>query len=780
MRIATALARHLAGRQRLRERMQATTPLRFLRRLTLIAPEKGIEGSDGVEQSSWPLLDEPVDSGFAEVHEAGEAIAPDERPVNIVENVETVEGVEGGDPLDPREIADTRHIVHVAAQATPAESSKSLRLPADAVESRVGPPAEVVARKAPSPRRPFVAASRSGEQRSTISTVDHANVLRDPSACISETQITRVNPVLPIPAPPGPETTTPIAERDRGENVEPAAATFVARTTADAVADVDAPTLRAEVERHVDAGVEQRQPAATPSAIARDRELASQETESVASDSIPVMARPEMPREEPLADSETNDRPVIAESQRVPVADRLELHEPTPAESEADVPAIQRQATAAAGTRALDAQLLPEQPAEQQSTEQQSTEPQATEPQATEPQGTEQPSTEQSPAAVTAPMRERPVRRARVEEFKVDRARPPVAVSTSSPSRTPLRKQREAEEPRERESDRLFLPTEGVDMSPAAWAARLAGSLQPQQPATTPARSPLTQVGAAQAKVRARTRDAGRQPEAKVQLPDSTRRFLHPLVGIDPETVDIWTGPRSTAVTKAQRADAVAVGGDAIFMASPIDGRSSRDTALVAHELTHVVRQRRPRFVPPVAVESSRGPIADDDEESIARRVEARVNGLAATARIAAVAPADVQEADDSATSVESDNVPAADSDGRPAEWGRLPAPWEPLPTWMSAPYNPVSRTPSPAGNGVVTRVAAPPVSGASQAAGSTAAVVQRAEEGRAVEAPQQSGGSVPAPAFAPHAPDLDVLARQVYTRLKRRIDAESRRELFS
>src|SRR5215831_18645060 len=104
MRIATALARHLGGRSRLRERMRATTPLRFLRRLTLVPADRG----DGVEQYSWPPLDDQVEYAVGEVQEAGEESALGERPINVVERVANVEV---GDLVDALEIADTDHIV---------------------------------------------------------------------------------------------------------------------------------------------------------------------------------------------------------------------------------------------------------------------------------------------------------------------------------------------------------------------------------------------------------------------------------------------------------------------------------------------------------------------------------------------------------------------------------------------------------------------------------------------------------------------------------------------
>jgi hypothetical protein len=57
--------------------------------------------------------------------------------------------------------------------------------------------------------------------------------------------------------------------------------------------------------------------------------------------------------------------------------------------------------------------------------------------------------------------------------------------------------------------------------------------------------------------------------------------------------------------------------------------------------------------------------------------------------------------------------------------------------------------------------------------------VVQRAEQGRTLEAPVAAAAPASGPEpDKPVAPDLDLLARQVYAALKRRLDAERRRQL--
>ncbi len=112
--------------------------------------------------------------------------------------------------------------------------------------------------------------------------------------------------------------------------------------------------------------------------------------------------------------------------------------------------------------------------------------------------------------------------------------------------------------------------------------------------------------------------------------------------------------------------------------------------------------------------------------------------------------------------------------------WGNLPKPWEPLPAWMTDPVPPsgisFSNTfpaswdaPPTNGTSSTPTVAAPTANGA-------ASGVQMAELGRDVQPQMQVAQSAPHDAAAQVPPDLDALAQQVYTILRRRISAESRR----
>jgi hypothetical protein len=285
------------------------------------------------------------------------------------------------------------------------------------------------------------------------------------------------------------------------------------------------------------------------------------------------------------------------------------------------------------------------------------------------------------------------------------------------------------------------------------------------------------------------------------------------LVGIDPGGVRIHRGEHAGRLADQLRADAVAVGDD-IAIGPGHDDRDPDTIALVAHELTHAARARDRRFVPPIArgvprVDAgaadaapptrpgSRGAAREaappDDEEALARIVETRVRAAAERAREQVVTPnADITASPDDYFAADLDDfdeattlgapiqsgaparrtVPsaAASAPGAPASpWGVLPAPWEPLPASLvrGGPADQPAATTPP-----VVAASSPPLPIASS---TPAPEVHLAEQGRG------SAGEEPAHADAPGhggpaAPDIDALARQVYSVLKRRLAAEQRR----
>lgn len=305
--------------------------------------------------------------------------------------------------------------------------------------------------------------------------------------------------------------------------------------------------------------------------------------------------------------------------------------------------------------------------------------------------------------------------------------------------------------------------------SAAQWAARLFNSAQqptppqptPSQPAPAPTPDPQAPPPVA---------------EQPAPLADSTRRFLKPLVGIDPDSVRVFRGPVADQVAAANAADAVTIG-ENIFMSAAHTSDSPTTLGLLAHELTHVARQREPRFVPPL----TRQPGADTgDEEHLARAVESRAARLArrmsespdqSAAQVGpeflgqTTNPPNVPTGEDFSAAEEESDTPQYDREF----WGGLPAPWEPLPTWMETAFPAVEST----------EASAAPVTFAGYSNGGEPAMVQRAEIGRALDTSETTADSPEESATkSGQKPDqdLDTLARKVYAMLRQRLALERRR----
>jgi hypothetical protein len=231
-------------------------------------------------------------------------------------------------------------------------------------------------------------------------------------------------------------------------------------------------------------------------------------------------------------------------------------------------------------------------------------------------------------------------------------------------------------------------------------------------------------------------------------LPEATRRFVAPLVGVNPAPVRVRIDEPATT---AHNADALASENEIVL--APNQPPSEPETiGLIAHELTHLARQQDRRFVPPV-LHAAPEPVEFAEDETVARQVEERVTRIAAhpTEAPPDLAPSFEAWSDEAGDDEEFVLRPAAARlvDGEPEnDWGGLPAPWEPMPEV------PPSSSPAPA----------PP------------APVDRAEVGREPEA-----GPPPEPAPTPDAPpqpapDINALAAQVYAVLRRRLRDEAER----
>jgi hypothetical protein len=273
-------------------------------------------------------------------------------------------------------------------------------------------------------------------------------------------------------------------------------------------------------------------------------------------------------------------------------------------------------------------------------------------------------------------------------------------------------------------------------------------------------------------------------PEA---VADSTRRFLQPLVGIDPASVRVHHAAHDPQLAGLHGLAA----GDDIVLAAGHQGQSPQDLGLLAHELTHVALDRDPSFVAPIAGPSTTG----HDHEALAQQVEARVVAAATNLRVHS-GPAPDAGAPQLPNQV---GEPAADhAPGSVDPWGGLPAPWEPLPDWMHADSTSSAANGS---NGVslqdVLGLASGPTrlttggsnghggdngqsggdgGGAFDGGGASSSAAHFAEESRSIQSADSPGAAPQPPAQAQVAPDLDGLAQQVYAILKRRLAAERRR----
>ena len=131
-------------------------------------------------------------------------------------------------------------------------------------------------------------------------------------------------------------------------------------------------------------------------------------------------------------------------------------------------------------------------------------------------------------------------------------------------------------------------------------------------------------------------------------LGEPARRFLRPLVGIDPAAANVREGPLAGAAAEERAADALAVGPDILVPPGSVS-ETPESLGLLAHELTHVARQHAPTFVPPVLSPAPEPARSDDvpqeaarsaaptptaqpasgDEEGVAQATERAVRGVA-------------------------------------------------------------------------------------------------------------------------------------------------------
>ncbi len=335
------------------------------------------------------------------------------------------------------------------------------------------------------------------------------------------------------------------------------------------------------------------------------------------------------------------------------------------------------------------------------------------------------------------------------------------------------------------------------DRSPLAWLARLVEVARPQPDAEPikeshhigPPASTLRTAVVPNRLARGSQRRSFRslaQVEQPQTLSQATRRFIKPLVGIDPANVPVYAGSSAAQLATKNQADALTTS-EIVLLGPGHASESPEQLGVLAHELTHVARQRQPRFVPPIARQAPAQSVATVrletmDEEVLARRVESRVIRAAKATEDRASSPEPVTTSKTESLLTPDElaiaPVPSESSAATP-DWGGLPAPWEPLPEWMSTPVgDTVSSAPAAA-----TRSAAD-ISLADTSSSVSPGPVQLAGEGRSLEEDPHSAPAAvhevqAAESVEQVAPDLDAMAQQVYSILKRRLAAERRRESF-
>jgi Domain of unknown function (DUF4157) len=254
----------------------------------------------------------------------------------------------------------------------------------------------------------------------------------------------------------------------------------------------------------------------------------------------------------------------------------------------------------------------------------------------------------------------------------------------------------------------------------------------------------------------------GTQP---VQLRESTRTFLAPLIGFDPSQARVFVGASASEFTSSLNADGATVATD-VYLNNGFDEQSAEGLGLLAHELTHVGQNLQPDFVPPMLQDvNDQQDLTGESLETQARAVEARVTNTASM-----FVPGMALEA---AASRQTSTAPTAPSNtSRNVDaWNGLPAPWEAIPNLNTKTSDFVTVV-NPNASDSSTSTAFTPASDAPSAS------VQLADADRpSSENPDNQQAGAAAGQAHPPAQDMDLLAQQVYEILKRKLSSERRRE---
>lgn len=264
-------------------------------------------------------------------------------------------------------------------------------------------------------------------------------------------------------------------------------------------------------------------------------------------------------------------------------------------------------------------------------------------------------------------------------------------------------------------------------------------------------------------------------------LSPSQRDTLRLSVGATVDGIRVVTSRLVDNALEREGADAVA-GGRVIGMHQRIHPDTPQWTGLLAHELTHVGQQDTPGFVPmalrgpnaSTAIE--RAGVEDQDTERDAELVESLV-----TTQLAARQNGRSDDDDIPSDALSSQRLSGADghqdepesrelSSRAPQDaWGELPAPWEPLPDWLTAPGPLLA----------LEEGSSAEPSGLESDSGQVAAPVQFARVDREPREEPDEGDTRAGSRenkSRESGPDLDALARKVYASLRRKLMADHRR----
>jgi len=161
------------------------------------------------------------------------------------------------------------------------------------------------------------------------------------------------------------------------------------------------------------------------------------------------------------------------------------------------------------------------------------------------------------------------------------------------------------------------------------------------------------------------------------------------------------------------------------------------------------------------------------DEESLARRIESAVERTAQKSGIDPKSGSAELLAHDSPPATSSRTSDKAQDSAN--QWGGLPAPWEPMPAWISPPETQDTTTDTETSS-------MPAMPSEVISSSSSAAAPARADVARSLpdaEPPKENGHEEAEQNHKKVGPDLDALAKQVYAIMRQRLAADRRREFM-